>query len=98
MSGDDLGLRERLAREREMLLAVKVTPRASRSEVVGFGDDGSVRVRIAAVPEKGKANEELRSLLSRYFGVAKSDIRIVSGETSSHKRVRITAKTSGAAQ
>jgi uncharacterized protein len=91
MSGNDPGLRERLARERDILLAVKVTPRASRSEIAGFGEDGSLRVRIAAVPEKGKANEELRSLLSRYFGVARSNVQIVSGETSSHKRVRITA-------
>ena len=91
MSGDDVGLRERLARERNLLIAVKVTPRANRSEVTGFEDDGNLRVRIAAVPEKGKANEELRSLLSRYFGVSKSHVEIVSGETSSHKRIRITA-------
>jgi uncharacterized protein len=90
MPGNDPDLRERLARERDILLAVKVTPRASRSEITGFGEDGSLRVRIAAVPEKGKANEELRSLLSRYFGVARSNIQIVSGETASHKRVRIT--------
>jgi uncharacterized protein (TIGR00251 family) len=91
MSGDDLGLRERLAREREILLAVKVIARASRSEVADLGDDGSLRVRIAAVPEKGKANEELRSLLSLYFGVSKSNVQIVSGETSTHKRIRIKA-------
>ena len=90
MSGDDLALRERLAREHNILLAVKETPRASRSEVTGCGEDGSLRVRIAAVPEKGKANEELRSLLSRYFGVSKTNVEIVSGETSSHKRIRIT--------
>ena len=91
MSGDDLALRERLVREGKILLAVKVTPRASRSEVIGCGEDGSLRVRIASIPEKGKANHELRSLLSRFFGVSKSHVEIVSGETSSHKRIRITA-------
>jgi uncharacterized protein len=91
MSVNDVGVRERLARERDILLAVKVTPRARRSEVIGYGDDGSLRVRIAAVPEKGKANEELRALLSHYFGVSKSNVEIVSGGTSSHKRIRITA-------
>ena len=85
------GLQERLAREGNLLLAVKVTPRAGRSEVAEFADDGSLRVRIAAVPEKGKANEELRSLLSRYFGVSKSNVQIVSGEASTHKRIRISA-------
>jgi len=88
---EDPGLRERLTREGKLLLAVKVIPRASRSEVAGFADDGSLRVRIAAVPEKGKANEELRSLLSRYFGVSKSNVQIVSGEASTHKRIRISA-------
>ena len=82
-------LRQRLARERNILLAVKVTTHAAKSEVIGVGEDGSLRVRIAAVPEKGKANEELRSLLSRYFGVSKSNVELVSGETSTHKRIRI---------
>ena len=91
MMSEGQGLQERLARERSLLLAVKVTPRAGRSEVAEFADDGSLRVRIAAVPEKGKANEELRSLLSRYFGVSKSNVQIVSGEASTHKRIRIRA-------
>jgi uncharacterized protein (TIGR00251 family) len=82
-------LRQRLARKRNILLAVNVTTRAAKSEVIGVGEDGSLRVRIAAVPEKGKANEELRSLLSRYFGVSKSNVELVSGETSTHKRIRI---------
>ena len=89
MPGDH-DLRERLAREKSLLVAVKVTARASKSEVVSLESDATLRVRIAAVPEKGKANEELRSLLSRYLGVSKSNVQIVSGETATHKRVRVT--------
>ncbi len=91
MADDPGALRAKLAFERSLLVAVKVTARASSSEVLGLADDGALRVRIAALPEKGKANEEVRSLLSRYFGVAKSKVQIVSGETSTRKRVRITA-------
>jgi uncharacterized protein (TIGR00251 family) len=91
MAGDRDDLRAKLGRARTLLVAVKVTARAASSEVMGLSEDGALRVRIAAVPEKGKANEELRSLLSRYFGVAKSSVQIVSGETSTHKRIRITA-------
>ncbi|MFL6451081.1 MAG: DUF167 domain-containing protein [Bryobacteraceae bacterium] len=77
---DDVDLRDRLARQPNLLIAVKVSTRASKSEVVGLAEDGNLRVRLAAVPEKGKANEELRALLCHYFGVSKNNVRIVSGE------------------
>lgn len=72
-----------------MEIGVKVIPRASRSEVVGEMADGSLKVRVAAVPEDGKANEELRRTLAEHFGVAARDVTIVSGATSTRKRVRI---------
>ena len=84
-------LRGRLAQEGSLVFAVKVTTRAANSEVVGLAENGALRVRIAAVPEKGRANEELRTLLSRYFGVSKSKVEFVSGESSTHKRIKITA-------
>jgi uncharacterized protein len=58
--------------------------------LTGVLDDGTLRARIAAVPEKGKANEELRTLLASYFGLPKSKVRIISGETSQHKRVSLS--------
>jgi uncharacterized protein (TIGR00251 family) len=72
-----------------MDLDVKVIPRASRSEVTGTMADGSLKVKIAAVPEKGKANEELCALLARHFGVAQREIEVISGATSTRKRIRI---------
>jgi uncharacterized protein (TIGR00251 family) len=68
---------------------IKVVPRSSRSEVAGTMADGSLKVKVAAVPEKGKANAELLSVLARHFGVGVSELTIVSGATSSRKRVRI---------
>lgn len=72
-----------------MDLDVKVVPRASRSEVTGAMADGSLRVKVAAVPEKGKANEELCAVLARHFGVALREVEVISGATSTRKRVRI---------
>jgi len=72
-----------------MDIIVKVTPRAGRSEVAGFMPDGTLKVKVAAAPEKGKANEALCALLAGHFGVARRNVSILSGETSTRKRVRI---------
>jgi uncharacterized protein (TIGR00251 family) len=68
---------------------VKVVPRSSRSEVAGVMADGSLKVKIAAVPEKGKANAELCAVLARQFGVALREVEVIAGATSTQKRVRI---------
>jgi uncharacterized protein (TIGR00251 family) len=69
-------------------IAVRVSPRASRSEITGL-ENGILKVRLCAPPVDGAANAELIKLLAKTFGVAKSDIAIVSGETSRNKRIRI---------
>jgi uncharacterized protein (TIGR00251 family) len=74
---------------RGMTLRVKVVPRAARSEIAGTMADGTLKARIAAAPEKGRANEELAALLAEHFGVAKGEVEIVSGHTSPMKLVRI---------
>jgi len=70
------------------ILNVRVVPRTSRSEIVGF-HDGALKIRLAAAPVDGAANAELIKLLAKKFGVAKSDVSIASGETSRTKRIRI---------
>ena len=67
---------------------VRVVPRASRSEIVGE-HDGALRVRIAAPPVDGAANEELVRLLSRAFDVPRSAIEILAGHTSKSKTLRV---------
>lgn len=69
--------------------AIRVIPRASLSEIAGE-HDGAVKVRLAAPPVDGAANAELIKLLAKRFGVAKSDVAIVAGETSKNKRVKIS--------
>lgn len=72
-----------------MTLRVKAIPRSARSEIAGTLADGTLKVRIAAAPEKGRANAELIDLLARHFGVSASAVEIVSGQTASLKLVRI---------
>jgi len=83
-------LSNKLVAEGRLTFHVKVVPRSSKSEVVGVLEDGSLKVKLAAVPEKGKANEELRQVLARTFGVPRSQVEIIAGETSPRKLVRVT--------
>ena len=67
---------------------VLVSPRSSRSEIVGE-HDGALRVRIAAAPVEGAANEELGRLLAQAFEVSRTAVGIVSGQSSKRKTVSI---------
>jgi uncharacterized protein (TIGR00251 family) len=70
-------------------ITVKVTPKSSRTELVGKLPDGTWKIKVAAAPEKGKANRALCAFLADHFGVPQSRVSIVSGETSHLKRVHI---------
>ena len=85
-------LKAELARSGRLSLAVKVIPKASRTEIAGVLEDGSLKVKVAAVPEKGKANAAICEFLAREFAVAKQDVEVVRGATSSTKLIRITSR------
>ena len=74
-----------------MTVRVKVIARAARSEIAGTMADGTLKARIAAVPEKGRANEELCTLLAGHFHVPRHAVEIISGHTSPLKLVRVNA-------
>ncbi len=76
-------------KDNSIFFYVKVVPRASKSEIAG-ALDGTLKVRIAAPPVDGAANAELIKLLSKAFEVSKSNVEIISGETSKTKQVKIT--------
>jgi uncharacterized protein len=71
-----------------LLVEIKAMPGAARSRIAGIRD-GALLVRVAAPPEKGKANEELRSCLAEALGISKSEVELVSGATSRRKRVSV---------
>lgn len=68
--------------------AVRVQPRASRSEVVGELD-GALKLRLAAPPVDGEANEELIRFLAKLFDAPRQRVSIATGKASKNKLVRI---------
>jgi uncharacterized protein len=74
-------------------LFVRVTPNAGRDVIEGveLRDDGSavLRLRVKAVPDKGKANAGVIALLAKALGVPKSAITVTSGETARLKTLAI---------
>jgi uncharacterized protein (TIGR00251 family) len=73
-------------------LAVWVSPRASRDEVLGVVD-GWLRVRLAASPHEGRANAALMRFVGGLLGVAPSTVRLMSGATSRRKVLRVHGVT-----
>ena len=69
-------------------LAVHAQPGAGRSAVVGRHGD-ALKVRVAAPPERNRANEALAALLAEEFGVKPGDVELVAGPSSRSKRFRI---------
>jgi uncharacterized protein (TIGR00251 family) len=80
-----------------LLLRVRVTPNAGADRIEGseIRDDGEavLRVRVAAVPDKGKANAAVVALIAKAVGVPKSAISVVSGETSRLKSLAIVGNS-----
>lgn len=72
-----------------MDLKLKVIPRSSRTEFAGVMDDGTLKVKLKAVPEDGKANRELIAFLAKHYAVTQSAVEIISGATSQRKLVRL---------
>jgi uncharacterized protein (TIGR00251 family) len=64
---------------------IKALPGASRSEFAGTAG-GRLRIRIAAAPEDGKANEELRRFMAKALGCPRNEVSLIRGEKS---RVKI---------
>ncbi|MCD6575678.1 MAG: DUF167 domain-containing protein [Nanoarchaeota archaeon] len=70
-----------------MIVEVKVVPKSSKISVEK--KNGKLHVKLTAPPEKGKANKQLVEVLAEHFGVSKSKVKILKGETSHNKVVEI---------
>jgi uncharacterized protein (TIGR00251 family) len=74
-----------------MTRRVKVIPRSAKTEIVGEMADGTLKVKIAAPAEKGKANDALCTFLAEHYGVSRNAVTIVSGHSAALKLVRVNA-------
>jgi uncharacterized protein (TIGR00251 family) len=72
----------------DLVLEVRVQPRASRSEFAG-ALGGRLKVRLRAPPVDGRANAELVDFLADAFGVPRSNVTIEHGLAGRDKRVRV---------
>jgi len=80
-----------LRRDGALQLGLRVIPKSPRTCWAGVLDNGTLKLRLHATPEKGKANEELIRFVAEELGVSRSQVRIVTGLTSHSKQIRISA-------
>jgi len=74
----------------DLILNVRVQPRASRDEIVGpHGDD--LKIRITAPPVDGRANTHLIRFLAKIFAVPRGRVALLTGDSGRSKRLRISA-------
>jgi uncharacterized protein (TIGR00251 family) len=76
-------------------LNLKVVPGSSRDEIVGWLGD-SLKVKVKAPPEKGRANEAVVALLAERLGTDASSIAVVSGHSSPAKVLEVDGMDDGA--
>jgi uncharacterized protein len=76
-----------------IVLQVRLTPKSSRDAVDGVENRGEATVlkaRVRAVPEDGKANAALESVLATWLGVARRSVEVTAGGKSRLKTVTVT--------
>jgi len=81
--------KKELAEKRKIVIKFKIISKASKTEFLGLMDDNTVKLAVDEVAQKGKANNEIYSFLSKEFGVGKQDIKIISGKSSKLKLISI---------
>jgi uncharacterized protein (TIGR00251 family) len=75
--------------QRGSALAVRITPRASRNQIVDVLDDGTIKVYLVSDPSEDQLNNELLSYLAEVLGVPKSRVEVVAGENGRDKLISV---------
>jgi uncharacterized protein len=83
------GVLELKEKEGAVTIKVKVQPRAPKTEIVGE-HAGALKLRIAAPPVDGKANDECRRYLAKLLKVSATSVEIIAGESSRDKVIRVS--------
>lgn len=71
------------------LLKLRVSPGAKTSSVDGRYGTGALKLKIAAPPVDGKANEEVRNFLAKLLDIPRSDVELIRGASGRDKTVRV---------
>jgi len=82
-------LKNKLQNGSKIFFKVRVVPKSGKHEIADIMADGTIKIKLKAVPEDGKANKELIELLSDFFEVKYQHIYIISGETARTKLIEI---------
>lgn len=72
-----------------MYIQIKVIPKSNTTGFVEKMEDSTLKIRLKATPERGKANDELISFLGKQLGIDKGEIKIISGHTSTRKLLKV---------
>ena len=83
-------LDQRIGQRTSATLRIKVVAKSPKTEIAGELSDGTLKVKVAAAPERGKANAELCAFLAREIGIPSSQVEVISGHTSPLKLVRVS--------
>ncbi|MHC4595091.1 MAG: DUF167 domain-containing protein [Planctomycetota bacterium] len=77
--------------DESVVFVVKVVPGSSGTTRICGLLDGTLKVKVSAAPEKGKANQCLLKFLAKQLGVKKNAVSIISGKNSPVKRVQASS-------
>lgn len=75
--------------DKKAYLRVKVVPKAPKTEFFSVMDDETLKIRLKAIPERWKANEELIKFIAKELWIEKKNIKILSWITDRIKLLRI---------
>ncbi len=75
-----------------VILTLHVQPGAKRSEVAGLHGD-ALKIRLAAPPIEGRANDALQRFVAELFSVPLRNVELLRGAQSRHKQVKVTGST-----
>jgi len=81
--------KKELNEKNKTVIKFKVIAKAGVTQFIGLMDDNTIKLAVAAVAEKGKANNEIISFLSKEFNADKQNIKIISGQSSKLKLISI---------
>ncbi len=70
-----------------MIIEVRVITNAKKKELKFEGD--SLKVKITALPKEGRANTALIEYLAEFFGVKRSEVKIIKGEKEKRKLISL---------